>query len=70
MNQLIYTIIKAPSRDALIGQVNGAISDGWMPMGGAFFNSQGQWYQSMAQEVEIDVTMPETEDEHGTIEPA
>ena len=53
--QLIYTIIKAPSRNALIGQVNEAIADNWMPMSGAIFNSQGQWYQTMVNELVIEI---------------
>ena len=51
-NQIVYTVQVAPNVNALIEQVQEAINNGWMPIGGAF-NYAGRFYQPMVLEIEI-----------------
>lgn len=50
--RMIYIAQTAPSVKALVGQVQEAMMNGWLPLGGMTYGA-GQYHQSMVMEIEI-----------------
>ena len=52
ISELIYDIQAAPTVKSLKMQVQGALQQGWMPLGG-MTNYAGTFYQPMLLEIEV-----------------